>query len=78
MSLPAWVYDLITAVDTYEDIHGPHKEGWPCFDKVLFAVPEPERRAARAIVAWRQESGWLPPDAQLPAVPEVRADGSET
>lgn len=73
MSLPAWVYDLITAVEVYEDVHGPHRESWPCLGKVLDGVPEQERFAARAIVAWRQESGWLPPDAQLPSVPPTAA-----
>lgn len=64
MSVPVWVYDLITAVEIYENIHGPHDEHWPCLGKVLDAVPERERDCARAIVTWRQESGWLPPDAQ--------------
>ena len=63
MTLPAWVYDLITAVELYEDVHGPHKENWPCLGNALDVVPERERDCARAIVAWRQESGWMPPGA---------------
>lgn len=50
-----WVYDLIAAIDEYEDTHGDHEAGWACLDSALAHVPERELDRARAISAYRRQ-----------------------
>lgn len=48
--LPPFVYDLIAAVQRYEQEHG---EASMCFDGVLYAVPAEEQHAARVLAAYK-------------------------
>lgn len=52
--LPSWVYDLVTAVEDYEDVHGEHRA---CFARVLAAVPAQERDRAAAIANYQSAPG---------------------
>lgn len=51
--LPAYIYDLIAAVQQHEDEHADTAD---CFDALLHAIPEQERDRAAAIAAYRRES----------------------
>jgi len=48
--LPPYVYDLIAAVQKYEDEHGDKSM---CFDGVLAKVPTDEQHAARVLAAYK-------------------------
>jgi hypothetical protein len=50
--LPPYVYDLIAAVQRYEDEHGDKSM---CFDGILNAVPADEQHAARVLGAYKLE-----------------------
>lgn len=52
---PPWVYDLIAAIDDYEQIHGDHDNGWPCLRDALGHVPEQELDRARAIAGYGRQ-----------------------
>jgi hypothetical protein len=60
---PPWVYDLITAVQEWENIHtavSPHdtssdRRTTACFKTELDAVPPLVRRAAKVIWAYKRQ-----------------------
>lgn len=52
---PGWVYDVIAAIDDYEQIHGEHDNGWPCLDTALALVPKRELDRARAIATYKRQ-----------------------
>lgn len=56
-ALPNWVYDLVSAVETYEFEHGQTTDGWPCLGAALEDVPAEVRQGARAISAYRAGRG---------------------
>lgn len=49
--LPLFVYDLIAAVEKYEEEHGDRST---CLHTALYRVPERQRDMARAIAAYRR------------------------
>jgi hypothetical protein len=57
---PNWIYNLITAIEEWEDIHsGAHDESVDqrmaaCFDAELNKIPQEVRRTARAIAEYRR------------------------
>lgn len=53
--MPPWVYDLIAAVEEYEDCHADHRAGWPCLGEALGKVPENEKDRAAAIVSYNRQ-----------------------
>jgi hypothetical protein len=58
--LEPWVYNLITAIDDYEDTHpSPDADGkheWPCFADELAAIPAEQLDRARAIAHYRRKT----------------------
>jgi hypothetical protein len=54
---PAWVTDLIIALDTYEDEHGTHDDGWPCLADALQGVPPVVLDRARAVANYQYLTG---------------------
>lgn len=65
--LPPYVYDLIAAVQKWEDEHGDTSM---CFSHVLDCVPTQERDRAAAIAHYQQERDRMermPEDDAMPA-----------
>lgn len=54
---PNWLYDLIAAVEQYEDVHEHVKEGGRCLQDVLDRVPDELRLAANAIADYKRKEG---------------------
>lgn len=54
---PAWAYDLLIAVLNYEDVHGPHADGWTCFGVLVDSMVPPDQiEKARVIdTYWSQK-----------------------
>jgi hypothetical protein len=67
--LPPYVYDLIAAVQKWEDEHGDKSM---CFDHVLDSIPQQERDRAAAIAHYQRErlrlERGLEGDAAIPSV----------
>lgn len=55
--VPAWVTDLINVLDSYEDAHGSHDDGWPCLADALQAVPPVALDRARAVANYQYWTG---------------------
>jgi len=54
--MPNWVYDLVSAVEEYEELHGGHTEGWGCMGRALAAVPLEQRQTAEAIADYVRQA----------------------
>lgn len=50
---PNWLYDLIAAVERYEDVHEHVQEDGRCMQEVLDRVPDELRLAANAIADYK-------------------------
>lgn len=53
--LPAWVYDLVTAVQDHEDAHRGVKDGGTCLAPALEKVPILVRQGARLIAGYKAQ-----------------------
>jgi hypothetical protein len=45
-----WVYQLVSDILAYEEVHGSPKDGAICMHKTLALVPEDVKTVARAMV----------------------------
>jgi hypothetical protein len=55
MELPAWVYEMVIAVEWYEEVHPAVEDRGMCLRDVLLKVPGKQREIARALAAYIRE-----------------------
>lgn len=56
MEFPPWVYEMLAAVDHYEEVHPFTGDPALCFYRILCKVPKSDMTIARSIAAYIRET----------------------